>query len=60
MENRKVQIVPGGKIKCVRGRIKCQRGKERITGKAKGKSAKEENQRLRGDRKRADSAEGEN
>ena len=27
VENRKVQTVPGGKIKCVRGRIKCQGGK---------------------------------
>ena len=43
--------LPKEKVKCVR---------EQIKWKMKGTSAKEENERLRRDRKGADSAEGEN
>ncbi len=59
-ENKKMQTVPKGENNTHEGEIKCEGVKYRITGKIKGTRAKEKNERLRGEMKSADSANGEN
>ena len=48
-----------GKIKRMRSKLKCERENRGLRWKMKGSRAKEENEKVKGEKKSADSAKGE-